>query len=179
MMLGTPELLAEWAGRRVSGVSGTVVFAAVPLVTVLMVARDEHGVRRFLGPGLLALAGMMLLLPFKVPESEMEWLSLGVLVLAAALAAVSSVGMYRLLRLRWSGLSLQIGLGSALAVVQVVFLVWLLGKMPTLRLAGRYLLIPLLTVAEGYVRMRPGLTFRMGTEIVLLAVGVGWILFSG
>ena len=45
-------------------------------------------------------------------------------------------------------------------------------------LQARYLVIPLLTVVEGYVVLRPELTFRMGFGVVLLAAGAGMILFA-
>jgi hypothetical protein len=49
--------------------------------------------------------------------------------------------------------------------------------MPPIRFAARYLVIPLLTVLESYVVMRPEWTVRMGFGTALLAVGAGMLLF--
>ena len=47
-----------------------------------------------------------------------------------------------------------------------------------MRFATRYLVIPLLTVVEGFVVLRPEVTARMGIGAVLVAGGAAWILFS-
>jgi drug/metabolite transporter (DMT)-like permease len=46
------------------------------------------------------------------------------------------------------------------------------------RFAARYLVIPLLTVVEGYVVLRPEVTARMVVGAVLLVGGTVWVLFS-
>jgi drug/metabolite transporter (DMT)-like permease len=44
--------------------------------------------------------------------------------------------------------------------------------------ATRYLVVPLLTVVEGYVVLRPDMTARMAVGAALLTGGAAWILFS-
>ncbi|MEO6807413.1 MAG: hypothetical protein ABI286_13155 [Edaphobacter sp.] len=68
-------------------------------------------------------------------------------------------------------------ISSLVDVVEVLLIVWLLREMSPVRFAARYLLIPLLTVLESYVLMRPAWSLRMGFGTVLLAVGVGMLLF--
>ena len=65
-------------------------------------------------------------------------------------------------------------------VQAVTFLLtlWLVREMNPVRLSGRYLVIPLLTIGEGLVTMRPPVTPRLIVGIVLLATGAWWILTS-
>jgi hypothetical protein len=44
------------------------------------------------------------------------------------------------------------------------------------RFAARYLVIPLLTLLESYALMRPELTVRVVSGVVLLAAGAGMLL---
>jgi drug/metabolite transporter (DMT)-like permease len=62
------------------------------------------------------------------------------------------------------------------AGVEVVLLAVLLKRMEPVRLAGRFLVVPLLTIVEGFVLLRPGLTLRMGVGAALLAGGAGMML---
>jgi hypothetical protein len=78
---------------------------------------------------------------------------------------------------RWSGLASVVSLSSLVDVAEVVLLVWLLGEMMPVRFAARYLLIPLLTLLESYALMRPELSVRVVSGVVLLAVGAGMFLF--
>jgi drug/metabolite transporter (DMT)-like permease len=50
--------------------------------------------------------------------------------------------------------------------------------MQPVRFATRYLVIPMLTVVEGYVVLRPEVTARMAVGAALLVGGTMWILFS-
>jgi hypothetical protein len=50
-------------------------------------------------------------------------------------------------------------------------IVWLVREMPPERFAARYLLIPLVTILESYVVMRPEGTARMVGGMLLLAAG--------
>ena len=73
-------------------------------------------------------------------------------------------------------LSLPSLLPSLVDVAEVLLLLWLLRAMPPVQFAARYLVIPLLTVLEGYILMRPPLTIRIGAGAVLLAMGAGMLL---
>jgi hypothetical protein len=70
-----------------------------------------------------------------------------------------------------------VSIASLVDVVEVLLIVWLLREMPPVRFAARYLVIPLLTVLESYVVMRPEWTVRMGFGTALLAAGSGTLLF--
>jgi hypothetical protein len=69
-------------------------------------------------------------------------------------------------------------LAAVIWVAELGLLVWLLGAMRPVRLATRYLVVPLLVVVEGAVLMRPGWTLRMVAGVLLLAAGAGWVLLG-
>jgi drug/metabolite transporter (DMT)-like permease len=169
--------------------------------------RAEPGARKFLIPALVGLGGLLLLLPLQFSGSVRGWVMLGFACAAVILVGFASVWLYRLLRglavaeaiaamglanavfllassavledavWRVGGLSPVISIGSLVDVVEVLLIVWLLREMPPVRFAARYLVIPLVTVLESFVVMRPEWTVRMGFGTVLLAAGAGLLLF--
>lgn len=169
--------------------------------------REERGARLFLMPALAGLGGLLLLLPLQFSGSPRGWTMLAVVCAAVVLVGIASIWLYELLRgfafanaiavvglanalflLGWSavreevmwrgkGLASVISFGSLADVVEVFLITWLLREMLPIRFAARYLVIPLLTVLESYVVMRPGWTVRMGFGTVLLAAGGGMLLF--
>ncbi|MCU1223316.1 MAG: hypothetical protein JWQ42_1409 [Edaphobacter sp.] len=180
--------------------------AVVVLVTVSR-SNAEEG-RRFLAPSLMAFGGVLLLLPVALPGSAREWAMLAVVCLAVGLVAIAGVWIYQLLQAvavvdaialmclvnalslltwcsvtgslvwQWSEFGTMVSIASLVDLVTLVLLIWLLREMSPVRFAARYLLIPLLTVVEGYIVLRPELTVRMGAGAALLTAGAAWILFS-
>jgi drug/metabolite transporter (DMT)-like permease len=169
--------------------------------------REERSARLFLMPALAGLGGLLLLLPLAFSSSAHGWMMLAVVCAAVVLVGLSSVWLYRLLRgftladaiavvglanavflLVWSavreevvwrgdGLASVMSIASLADVIEVLLIAWLLREMPPIRFAARYLVIPLLTVLESYVVMRPDWTVRMGFGTALLAAGGGMLLF--
>jgi drug/metabolite transporter (DMT)-like permease len=169
---------------------------------------EERGARKFLVPALVGLGGLLLLLPFHFSSSVSGVATLSLVCAAVILVGVVSVWLYRLLPgvnvadavavvgisnavflLAWSGIRGEViwrgselvsvvSASSLVDVVEVLLIVWLLREMSPVRFASRYLLIPLLTVLESYVLVRPEWTVRMGFGTVLLAVGTGVLLFG-
>lgn len=83
------------------------------------------------------------------------------------------------LRLSWDAFySVAAVAAEGLSLVQFLLFIWLLREMPPERFAGRFLLIPLLTISEGYILLWPELTVRMGAGLLALAIGAVWIPFS-
>lgn len=178
------------------------------VVVVAMGRELEPGVRRFFASGLTGFCGALFLLPFSFPASVRGRTMLGVLLVTILLVGFASESIYRLLRgfgmmetvavvclsnalflvachfagvpfvENWGGLSSLISVHSLYSLAELLLLVWLLREMSPVRLAARYLAVPLLTVLEGLAFLRPALTVRMGAGFVLLAGGVGYILFS-
>jgi drug/metabolite transporter (DMT)-like permease len=160
-----------------------------------------------LAPALAAFGGVLLLLPVDLPGSVRGQLMLAVACVAVVLVAVSGVWMHRLMQgvaiaetvvivcfanavfllvcglverdfAGGSGLTAMLSLSTCIDLIQIVLVFWLLREMSPVRFAARYLVIPLLTVVEGYVVLRPEVTARMVAGAALLTGGAVWILFS-
>jgi hypothetical protein len=169
--------------------------------------REERGARLFLMPVLTGLGGLLLLLPLQFSGSVRGWIMLGVVCAAVFVVGLVSVWLYRLLRgfgladavavvglgnavfllglsyiheiAVWnrSGMASVVSIASVVDGVEVLLIVWMLREMPPIRFSARYLIIPLLTILESFVVMRPEWTVRMGFGTVLLAAGGGTLLF--
>jgi hypothetical protein len=169
--------------------------------------REERGARRFLIPALAGLGGLLLLLPLEFSGSLRGWVMLGAVCATVVLVGLTSVWLYRLLNgfgfveavattgvanamflLAWSvvheelvwgvsGLSSLASIGSLTDAIDVLLIVWLLREMLPVHFAARYLLIPLLTVLESYVLVRPEVTVRMVCGTALLTAGAVLLLF--
>jgi drug/metabolite transporter (DMT)-like permease len=178
------------------------------VVVVAMGRDLEPGVRRFFAPALAGFGGVLLLLPFGFPTSVRGQWTLGVLLMAIVMVGVASEWIYRLIRGfemmealaivclanavflaachfaglpfsgSWSVASSLISIHSLYRLMELLLLVWLLREMSPVRLAARYLVVPLFTVLEGFAFLRPGLTVRMGVGLGLLVGGAGYLLLS-
>jgi drug/metabolite transporter (DMT)-like permease len=206
LLVGVPEVAGGWVLRHVSSNLWVVVLAVVPAMVVLVVAQSSgDGVRRLLGPALAGLGGVLLIVPVDVPGSVIGWAALALLVVCAVVIAVTCVWIHRLLRefgvaqavavfcvanalvlIGWEAFEGVVGWGlsgwgwmSALVEgVEVVLLLVLLRGMSPVRFGARYLVIPLVTVVEGYVVLRPEVTLRMGFGVALLAGSAAFLLLS-
>ena len=182
--------------------------AVPTVVAIGMATGAEEVGRRFLTPALVAFGGALLLLPVNLLESLQGDLRLAGLVLAILLVGITSVRMFRLLQSvaypdavvviglsnaiflticciangslvwRWNQLTSIISIASLVDLIEMALLIWLLREMLPIRLSTRYLLIPLFTVIEGYVILRPQITARLTVGAALLAAGAAWILFT-
>lgn len=178
------------------------------VVVVAMWRELEPGVRRFFAPALTGFGGALLLLPFSFPVLLRGRVMFGVLLGAIVLVGFASESIYRLLREfgmmealaviclsnavflatchfahlpaveSWSGASTLISIHSLYNLLELILLVWLLREMTPVRLATRYLVVPLFAVVEGVAFLHPALTVRMGAGLALLVGGAGYILFS-
>ena len=155
-----------------------------------------------------ALGGVLLLIPAGLPGSLKGQLMLAVAFVAVVLVAISGVWMHRLMQGvaieetviivcfanasflavgglvgrgfadGWRGLMAMLSLSSGVDLIQMILVFWLLREMTPVRFGTRYLVIPLLTIVEGYVVLRPEVTSRMVVGAALLIGGAAWILFS-
>lgn len=178
------------------------------VVIVAAARESEPGVRRFSVPALTGFGGVLLLLPFSFPTSMRGQIVFGILLVAVALVGFASEAIYGLLRgfvtlealavvslsnaaflfachfanLRstesWNGVSSLLSVHSLYNLAELVLLVWLLREMSPLRLAVRYLIVPLFTVLEGFAFLHPPLTVRMAAGLVLLTTGAAYLLLS-
>jgi drug/metabolite transporter (DMT)-like permease len=206
LLVGVPEVGVGWALRHVSSNLWVVVLAVVPAMVVLVVAQSSgDGVRRLLGPALAGLGGVLLIVPLDVPESVMGRIAVALLVVCAVVIAIASVWIHRLLRgfgvaqaiavfclanalvlfapgfldgvAGW-GLSGGRWVAMLVQAIEVVLLVVLLRGMSPVRFGARYLVVPLVTVVEGFVLLRPEVTLRMGFGVALLAGSAAFLLLS-
>jgi hypothetical protein len=168
---------------------------------------EEHGARRFLIPALAGLAGLLLLLPFNFSGSVRGRVMLGVVAEVVVLVGMCSLWLYRWLQevslweaiaiaglsnavfllvcsrlredmvWRWGGLVSVVSVASLADAIEVVLIVWLLREMLPIRFSARFLVIPLVTILESYVLVRPEFTVRMLSGTGLLAAGAGVLLF--
>ena len=97
--------------------------------------------------------------------------SLFLAICAAVQAAVQG-------ELLWRGQAFVsvLSLSSLVDVLEIAGIVWLLREMPPIRFSARYLLIPLVTIVESFVLVRPAITARMAFGTLLLAAGAGLLL---
>jgi drug/metabolite transporter (DMT)-like permease len=184
------------------------IVVAVALSAIEAGGPAERSARRSLAPAIAGLGGLLLLLPLSLSNSARGNLMIAVVFAAVILAGLAGVWLYRLLQqfepsdavavlclsnaalllicacltgtVTWNGSSLLslASLSSLVDVIEVLLLLWLLRRMPPVQFASRYLLIPLLTVLEAYVLVRPELTLRIGAGVILLATGAGMLLFQ-
>lgn len=178
------------------------------VVMVAATRESETGVRRFSIPALIGFGGVLLLLPFSFPTSPRGQIVFGVLLVVVALVGFASEAIYRLLRgfgmiealavvsisnavflltchfvnlpsaESGSGMSSVFSIHSLYNLVELFLLIWLLREMSPMRLAVRYLIVPLFTVLEGFAFLHPPLTIRMGAGLVLLVAGASYLLSS-
>ncbi len=201
------EYSRDHVAGNVRGALYAMVPAVVVLVVAAGSGSEERGARRFLVPALAGVGGLLLILPLSFSKTVSAWAMLGAICAVVILVGVASVWLYRLLPvgdlavefamvglanaaflLAWSavledmvwqvsGLTSVVSVSSLVDVVEVLLIVWLVRVMSPVRFAARYLLIPLLTVVEGFILVRPVLTVRIASGICLLAAGAGILLF--
>jgi drug/metabolite transporter (DMT)-like permease len=182
------------------------IVVAVALSAIEAGGPAERGARRSLAPAVAGFGGLLLLLPLSLSNSARGNGMIAIVSTAVILVGVSSIWLYRLLQqfelpdaaaviclsnaallLLCAGISRAIvwdrssllsldSPSSWVDVIEVLLLLWLLRKMPPVQFASRYLLIPLLTVIEAYVLLRPALTLRIGAGAILLTIGAAMLL---
>ena len=169
-------------------------------------AASEVGLGQAILPGLVGFCGALLLFPLRVAGSTRHeiafaavvgcavlvgWASLRIRVVldgadwarvaaiiaganAVVFAAAWLVGGGALPGVREVGVELV--RGAVFDLPLVLGTVWLMGRVEPERLGARFLLAPLVTVLEGYVRERGMLDFRTVAAVGLLAVGGVWVM---
>ena len=179
---------------------------SIVIVLVIAITDTTSNARRLLLPALVGIGGLLLLLPLQFSTTSRGLLMLAFIAGAIIVVGICSVWLYRLLHgihladaiavigianaaflllcaatrgeLAWKGsqLASAASLSSLIDVAEIILIVWLLREIPPARFAARYLLIPLVTILESYVLLRPEATLRMVSGAVLLAAGAGMLL---
>ena len=157
---------------------------------------------------MVGLAGALFLFPVEDPGSLRRWLFLAFVLACCVVVAVASVWMHRLMRgISVAVAMAAIGLLSALALgvygasagwprlgwvvmagellrcavfdLPIIWLaVWLSREIAPARFSARFLLVPLVTVLEGYALERGPVDARAIVAVVLLCAGGAMLLFK-
>ena len=197
----------EWvdASTRVALFSLTPLFAVVfePHLGRENASAPHHG---FAAP-LLALVGTLLVFSIDIPHSAASGLAfLGVIVAAASVAAANCIGV-RVVSCASPGLSLAfaaiatacaalvLGLAaavfraqpgttipvdawSALELVALTLLFWLMRTMSAVQMTTRFLIAPLLANLIAVAFLHPAVGARGWTGMLLIAIASGWLLLA-
>ena len=189
-----------------TSVAVVFALAPVVAVLAVNAFLREEGEMRLLVPALAGFSGVLFLVPFDQPVSLRGWESVAELVAAMLLVVCAGVWLYELLRQigaiegfavagasnavallvwcgvrrqldwRWSDIAGGVSMGSFAGVIALALTVWLVREMKPVRFSARFLAIPLVTIMEGLVLLRPGVTGRTTVGILLLMTGVVWML---
>jgi drug/metabolite transporter (DMT)-like permease len=196
-LLGLPAVLLSLASVHLPDVTITVIFALVPAMVVLLIVQRDDSAHALLMPAIAAFAGLLFVLPVNFPVSAVSRLWLIAPLTAALLVAIASVRIYGILQenpllpaaaticltnaavlliaciatgqatLQRTALRGLVSLSTAMHIAVLLLLLPLLKAIPPARLSVRFLTVPLLTVFEGFVLLRPDLTWRMGLGFIL------------
>jgi len=192
---------------RVAVFSLTPLFAVVfePHIGMGAEQRSENRGGGFMA-AMIAVAGTFLVFPVELPRSYASGFALmGLLVAAGAVAAANCVAV-REVRGRGSPLLMfaAVVTGSSACVIGatgVLFhkyteagapvdwwavldllalglLFWLMGRMSAVQMTTRFLIAPLLANLVSLVLIRPHVEVQAWVGLLLIAQGVGWIVFA-
>jgi len=167
-------------------------------------AGQTRDVRRFFAPSLIATTGLLFLIPTDIPHSTRGIYLLPITCLCLIVVAIASVRIYNPLQrytvpqalsiilftngcflLAASAIaghlsadnlhpSALLSLSNALYLAVNILLIVLFRSLAPLLLSTRYLLIPLLSILQGIVLLRPQFTLQMGCGLLLMIVGLAW-----
>jgi drug/metabolite transporter (DMT)-like permease len=180
-------------------------FTPVVVVLVSGAISQESTQMRRLVPAVMGLAGVLLLLPFERAASWRAWEAVSEVAAAMLLVSGSGVWLYALSRemkttealavvgssnaallLAWCGTTGKFDWrwrdlagpwwASLAGVVVPGLTVWLLQRIEPVRFSARFLVIPLVTILEGLVLLRPELTARIVVGTLLVGAGATWML---
>lgn len=92
-----------------------------------------------------------------------------------AMASARGVGLVG--GFTWGSIGMECAKAALFDLPQILLLLWLMREVAPVKLAARWLLVPLLTVVEGYALLRPELTARSVAGAVLAFLGA-WRLMA-
>jgi drug/metabolite transporter (DMT)-like permease len=160
-----------------------------------------------LAAGLIAVLGSLLLFPLELPQNAHAALAfLGIVAAAASVAAANCMGVRIACEANapsiFSFAAVSAGSGalilgaigmlgdrralsvphldawSALDLVALGLLFWMMRRMTAVRMTTRFLIAPLLANLIGLAFLRPGVQMRGWIGLLLIAAGSGWLLLG-
>ncbi len=209
MLLGVPSVLWALPGGGLPVLTRVSLLALVPVVLVVVSSARGSGGTPFpslLGASLAGMAGCLLLLTVDLEALIQKPVAAITVIVAVVSIAVGSylghggvggmrfrpavvlmAGPSAVLILSASGLRhvsmVMPGWGDALGVswggAELLLLVFLVRGLSPVVFGARFLLVPLLTAVEGFVLVRPPITWRLLVGAGLLSFGAVWLLRGG
>jgi drug/metabolite transporter (DMT)-like permease len=160
-----------------------------------------------LAASLIAVCGTLLVFPVNVPQSGAAVLAcVGILAAVASVAAANcfsvrlvcersvpsalsfaavATGSAAVVLAAWSAIfelhsrsSPRIDVWTALDLLALVLLFWLMRRMTAVRMTTRFLIAPLLANLAGLAFLHPGIQARGWLGLLLIATGSGWLLLG-
>jgi drug/metabolite transporter (DMT)-like permease len=188
-----------------TSISALYTLTPIVAIFTLASRTPRDHVRSLLAPALAGMAGTLCILPLDLPASPRAWIATSFVILSIALSGISAVELYlraqnislvqtilisavanAIVLLAWCGLRGAITWPSGdiayqaailtLRVAEIFLTLWLVRAMDPIPFAARYLVIPLLTILEGFILIHPPLTTRLFLGTTLLIIGSAWIL---
>lgn len=166
----------------------------------------ELDTRRLLVPAVAGALGALLLIPYALPSSRSGIMLFAFLIAAEIGAALAAIRLHRVLTTMHllsaatvvcllcaavlatgihgavfatpSALIPEAALAVALDAPLLLLTLWLLRELSPIRFASRYILIPLVSIIEGLLLVRPHLSVTTCAGILLMAVGGAALLLA-
>jgi drug/metabolite transporter (DMT)-like permease len=209
-LLGLPAVLANLVAGSISAFTVSAIFSLLPIPVILILAQQDsnsnqtHDVRQFFAPALIAITGLLLLIPTDLPHSTRGIFLLPVTCACLIIVAIASVRIYDQLRgtpitqalsvilfsngcfllaaaaitghfsLDYLHPAALLSLSNALYVAGNILLIVLFRSFAPLLLSTRYLLVPFLSIVEGLALLHPQFTLQMGCGLLLMIGGMVW-----
>jgi drug/metabolite transporter (DMT)-like permease len=182
--------------------------APVAVVLAWGAVTNERLGGRLLISVVCGIAGLLFLLPFEGPESVHGWESLTEAFIAMLLVACAGVWLNRLAAAvefpevlaivgavnavvllgwcwarwpvvwGWSAWGPGVWIGILSGGISIALTIWLLRVMAPVRFSARFFVIPLVTILEGLLLVRPEISGRLVLGVTLLTAGAAGVLAS-
>lgn len=206
-LFGIPELLSQFGSiSEINQVAIAALIPTAIVLLVSTGHGSASNSHPFLSAAVAGMGGVVLLLPVTIPQDLRALLLILPYLLGAISVALASVWLSRMLPLTSvpagmmiiclaNGLFLLLDAalthgskrmtpslmslpGVGLTLLQLGLLLWLLGALEPRRLSARFILVPLITAAEGIAFIHDGLTGRNVAGVMLCAFGAAYLFFA-
>ena len=165
MFFGLPAAAIELASGSVPAISRSALFSMVPIVVILAVLCAA-----------VIVSGISAVWLFRLLHNVTPSRAAALICLPTAAFLLACSRLNDPLVLDQTALASLLSVSSLVGLIEILLLLRLVRAMPPIRFAARYLVIPLLTVLEGYIILRPPMTLRIAAGAILLIAGTATLL---
>jgi hypothetical protein len=196
-LLAAPALGAVFTGPASEPFNRTVALCFVPIIVAVLsgIWSGDAASSSSLWPGLAGLGGALLVFPLVLPSGMLPYIGLLIPPIAVGAACAACRSVSREVAAEWSAALLFAGGGICLALMETARLAtshmaapplsaWAVGinlllvaltvfvvlQAEAAHYVSRYFVIPLLTIVEGVLIFRSGITLRLCVGMALLVV---------